>query len=66
MNDFQQNKALVLNFQAELDNASGNVFTAEQVPVTCIAVKIIGLVQSLGQYRKFVKHSPLSGYTAID
>ena len=24
MNDFQQNKALVLNFQAELDNASGN------------------------------------------
>lgn len=27
MSDFQQNKALVLNFQAELDSASGNGIT---------------------------------------
>ncbi len=27
MSDFQQNKALVLNFQTELDNASGNGIT---------------------------------------
>ncbi len=27
MSDFQQNKALVLNFQTEMDNASGNGIT---------------------------------------